>query len=372
MAEELKYKVSIETDRLEAEELIAPSAIQSLVDLNKEVEEYRAQLRKLKEAEKEQGELTGEQAIQAERLKGRIKETSSEYQRQQREIVKLQTANNAAGNSYNDLVKQNAALSAAMRALPLDDTTGEMERLRAEYVKNNDELKKFDSAMGNNQRNVGNYQSALDGLGSALQSIPGPIGDIVRLFQQLQGVTSAVGAAFAGKEKVIQGFTASTVESTVAVAGQTTAEVAQTAAIGASAGAIGFDTTATVANTAATVGNTSATAANAGAQTAQAAGTVAATTATAAQTVAERSGVDERTVRRDGKYATALGKLPEVISRQIETGTIKGSEAAVIKLASLDTSTQNDVARDVRVGKAKTLQDAMKARGIIKAKAKAE
>jgi hypothetical protein len=90
-----------------------------------------------------------------------------------------------------------------------------------------------------------------------------------------------------------------------------------------------------------------------------------------AEAVGKSSGVSRETVIRDGKYATALGKLPEVISRQIETGTIKGSEAAVIKLASCDTSTQNDVARDVRVGKAKTLQEAMQARGIIKPKADA-
>jgi hypothetical protein len=164
-----------------------------------------------------------------------------------------------------------------------------MERLRAEYVKNNDELKKFDSAMGNNQRNVGNYQSALSGLGNALQSIPGPIGDIVRMFQTLQGVTSAVGTAFKGNETVIRGFTASTVDSTVATAAHTTAEVAQAGAVSASTAAIGFDTTATVANTAATSGNTTVTAANAGAQTAQAASATAATVATGSLTIAQRA-----------------------------------------------------------------------------------
>jgi hypothetical protein len=289
MAEELKYKVSIESDRIEASDLIAPAAIDSLVELNREIEDYRDALRSLKEAEKEQGGLTEEQAVLQERLKGRIKETSGEYQRQQRELVKMSTASNAVGNSYNDLVKQNAALSAAMRALPIDDTTGEMERLRAEYVKNNDELKKFDSAMGNNQRNVGNYQSALDGLGGALKSIPGPIGDIAKMFEMLTKTFGAVTTAVAGKTTVVQGFTAAETTASVATAGHTAATVAQTAAVGASTAAIGFETAATNTNTAATIGNASAQGVNAAALGGKAAASATATAATGSLTLAQRA-----------------------------------------------------------------------------------
>lgn len=289
MADELKYKVSIETEAVEASDLIAPSAIQALVELNAEIEDYRKQLRQLKAVEKEQGELTAEQAELQERLKGRIKETSTEYNRQQRELVKMETATKAVGGSYNDLVKQNAALSAAMRALPLDDTTGELQKLQAQYNANNARLKEFDKAMGNHQRNVGNYSSALDNLGGILSGIPGPIGDIVRTFEQFSKVLQASGVSMATKTTVIRGFTDAENAATVATAANTTAQVGQATAVQASAAAIGFDTQATVANTAATAANTGATSANATAQTAQAAGATAATAATGTLTVAQRA-----------------------------------------------------------------------------------
>lgn len=289
MADELKYKVSIETEAVEASDLIAPSAIQALVELNAEIEDYRKQLSQLKAVEKEQGELTAEQAELQERLKGRIKETSTEYNRQQRELVKMQTATKAVGGSYNDLVKQNAALSAAMRALPLDDTTGELQKLQAQYNANNERLKEFDKAMGNHQRNVGNYSSALDNLGGMLSSIPGPIGDIVRTFEQFSKVLQASGVSMATKTTVIRGFTDAENAATVATAANTTAQAGQATSVQASAAAIGFDTQATVANTAATAGNTTATAANAASQTAQAAGATTAAAATGTLTVAQRA-----------------------------------------------------------------------------------
>lgn len=289
MSDELKYKVSIETDQIEAGDLIAPSAIQALVELNAEIEDYRKQLNQLKALEKEQGELTEDQAMLQERLKGRIKETSTEYNRQQRELVKMETATKAVGGSYNDLVKQNAALSAAMRALPLDDTTGELAKLQAQYNANNERLKAFDKAMGNHQRNVGNYSSALDNLGGILSGIPGPIGDIVRTFEQFSKVLQASGVSMATKTTVIRGFTDAENTATVATAANTSAQVGQATAVQASAAAIGFDTQATVANTAATTGNTAATSANATAQTAQAAGATASAAATGTLTVAQRA-----------------------------------------------------------------------------------
>lgn len=288
MADELKYKVSIETEAVEASDLISPAAIQALVELNKEIDKYRKELNDLKAVEKEQGELTDDQAILQERLKGKIKETSTEYGRQQRELLKMETATKAVGGSYNDLVKQNAALSAAMRALPIGENTAELQKLQAQYNANNDRLKEFDKSMGNHQRNVGNYSSALENLGGMLSSIPGPIGDIVRTFEQFNNVLKAAGVSTSVTTTKIQGFTVAENTATVATAANTTAQVGQATAVQASATAIGFDTQATVANTVATTGNTTATAANATAQGAQAASTTAAAAATGTMTVAQR------------------------------------------------------------------------------------
>ena len=288
MADELKYKLSIETEAVEASDLISPAAIQALVELNKEIDKYRKELNDLKAVEKEQGELTQNQAIEQERLKGKLKETSTEYNRQQRELLKMETATKAVGGSYNDLVKQNAALSAAMRALPIGENTAELQKLQAQYNANNERLKEFDKSMGNHQRNVGNYSSALDNLGGMLSGIPGPIGDIVRTFEQFNNVLKAAGVSTTVTTTKIQGFTVAENTATVATAANTTAQVGQATAVQASATAIGFDTQATVANTVATTGNTTATAANATAQGAQAASTTAAAAATGSATVAQR------------------------------------------------------------------------------------
>ena len=309
MADELKYKVSIETEAVEASDLISPAAIQALVELNKEIDKYRKELNDLKAVEKEQGELTQNQAIEQERLKGKLKETSTEYNRQQRELLKMETATKAVGGSYNDLVKQNAALSAAMRALPIGENTAELQKLQAQYNANNDRLKEFDKSMGNHQRNVGNYSSALDNLGGMLSGIPGPIGDIVRTFEQFNNVLKAAGVSTTVTTTKIQGFTVAENTATVATAAgtsatiadtsatvanagaitvNTTAQIAQASAAQASARVIGFDTSATVANTVATTANTGATAANATAQGAQAASTTTAASATGTLTVAQR------------------------------------------------------------------------------------
>jgi hypothetical protein len=91
----------------------------------------------------------------------------------------------------------------------------------------------------------------------------------------------------------------------------------------------------------------------------------------AAATIGVEAGLDERTVRRAGKFAEALEKLPPILAKQIETGEIKHTEPAVIKLASCDATVQGEVARDMRVGKFPTLQAAMESRGLMKPKGKA-
>ena len=86
----------------------------------------------------------------------------------------------------------------------------------------------------------------------------------------------------------------------------------------------------------------------------------------ALQLVAEQAGVSISTVQRDAKYAAALAKLPTYLAKAIETGTAKTNDDAVLKLAELDRNIQEEVGRDVRVGIHRTIQDAMKARNLLK------
>jgi hypothetical protein len=189
--EELKYKVEFETDPIKPSELVSTEAIQALVQLNQQIDEYKAQLKDLESKEKEQGQLTKDQAEQQQQLKLNLKATQDQYARINREIQNHTKAANENTNTYQGLVNENKRLMDAMRNLSLDDTTGELQRLQEQYNRNNDTLKEFDAKLGNHQRNVGNYGSALSGLGGQLGKLPGPIGAGATAFMGLNATMKA-------------------------------------------------------------------------------------------------------------------------------------------------------------------------------------
>jgi DNA repair exonuclease SbcCD ATPase subunit len=180
--EELTFKVNIEAGDTAQIEIIEPQALANLVEANQEVKRLTDEINKLKAAEKEQGQLTAEQQQEMEKLNAELKQARTNYQNQQKDLNALTSAQKASGQSYNELVAQNKALSIAMRQLPLDDTTGKLQKLQQQYNQNNDRLKQFDATMGNHQRNVGNYPKLMGGIGSAFQSLPGPIGNASNAF----------------------------------------------------------------------------------------------------------------------------------------------------------------------------------------------
>ncbi len=189
--EELKYKVGIETDRISPEELIDPNAIAALVDLNKQIESYKAQLKELADAEKNGIEVNEESIRKQEELKLALKDAQTEYRNVQKGIQNVDAAVKSSITTYDGLVKENKALMDAMRNVPLNDTTGELKRLQNQFNSNNEELKKFDASLGNHQRNVGNYKSGLGGLAGSLSGLPGPIGGVVAGVSTLNTVIKA-------------------------------------------------------------------------------------------------------------------------------------------------------------------------------------
>jgi hypothetical protein len=189
--EDLKFKVAIETDRISPEKLIDPGAIGALVEINDQIEKYKNELKELAEVEKEQGRLSEDQKRKQEETRLALKDAQNEYRNLQRSIKTVDEAVQSSITTYDGLVKENKALMEAMRQLPLDDTTGELQKLQAQYNKNNDELKKFDSTLGNHQRNVGNYKSGLGGITDSLAGLPGPIGGAVAGMKTLNTVIKA-------------------------------------------------------------------------------------------------------------------------------------------------------------------------------------
>jgi hypothetical protein len=189
--EELKYKVGIETDRIEPSDLIDPGVINTLVELNNELEDYKSKLKELSELEKEQGQLTQQQSRLQQQYKLDLKNTQNQIREIRNEISKVDTAVRTGANSYKGLVEENKALMDAMRNIPFDDTTGELEKLQAQYNANNEALKKFDEQLGNHQRNVGNYKSGLGEVSGTLANLPGGIGKAVTSFRTFNAVLKA-------------------------------------------------------------------------------------------------------------------------------------------------------------------------------------
>ena len=170
--DELIYRIRFEGDTTDISSLIDPNALQGLVDLGKEIEATKDQLDSYQKQVKLGFPLSEEDRKNVEQLKLKLNDLRKEYQENQKAIANNDKALKANSNTYNGLVERNKALSQAMRELPLNDTTGALQRMQAEYNANNDALKQFDASMGNHQRNVGNYKDAFEGLSGVFGLLP--------------------------------------------------------------------------------------------------------------------------------------------------------------------------------------------------------
>lgn len=150
----------------------------ALQELRKSLKENREDLAELNKAKREGVALSNEFATAQADTIANIRTLSSQIQEATRGYTDQETAITSTATTYNQLTAQNRALSIAMRDLPLDDTTGELERLQAKYSQNNTMLKEFDASMGNFQRNVGNYTGGLRSFASGLAIIQGPLGPL--------------------------------------------------------------------------------------------------------------------------------------------------------------------------------------------------
>lgn len=164
-------KQAKELSRIEVELAGVTKERKKLLDVQKEGKKLNA------EEERQLDELTREQS----KLRKEKADTNKIIKKQNQAVDTL-------ARSYDGLVLENSKLRQAMNRLPLDDTTGELKRLQAQHAKNTAELKDFDAEVGQNFRNVGNYSSALDGLGGILgKLVPG-----------FEGVASKLGGVSEG------------------------------------------------------------------------------------------------------------------------------------------------------------------------------
>jgi hypothetical protein len=203
--DELIYRIRFEGDTTDISSLIDPNALQGLVDLGKEIEATKEQLDSYQKQVKLGFPLSEEDRKNVEQLKLKLNDLRKEYQDNQKAVTNNDKALKANSNTYDGLVERNKALSQAMRELPLDDTTGALQRMQAEYNANNDVLKEFDASMGNHQRNVGNYKDAFEGLGGVFSMLPDSMQGISAAFM---GTASALDFAEKSTSQADGGFKA--------------------------------------------------------------------------------------------------------------------------------------------------------------------
>ena len=180
----------------------------TLVELQDQIDSYRGQIKALAAQQKEQGELTDAQKEQQQALKIALKATTNDYNQQLRSLSSLKGATGETARTYDELVKQNKAISAELRRLPLNDTTGRLKQLQQQYKENNQALKDFDAEMGNHQRNVGDYRGALQDAISSMGSFEGDVGGVVKGAGAIGGAFKGAGQAFSAAGGGVRGFSA--------------------------------------------------------------------------------------------------------------------------------------------------------------------
>jgi hypothetical protein len=231
MSDELIYKVKLVADDkslaelkkqvAEVEKQVSQSGrgrgsssnekeVSELKRLRQELSLKREQLAKINALAREYGGAVGALTVQQQKLGADIKSTNEQIQEANRGYTDQQTALSILPNTYKQLEEQNRALAIAMKDVPLDDTSGQLQTLQQRYAENNNRLKQFDTTIGNNQRNVGNYKSALDDtadslrtMASGLAVVQGPLGplagrinSVATTLQKLKSTTDSTTKSF--------------------------------------------------------------------------------------------------------------------------------------------------------------------------------
>lgn len=150
--------------------------------------------KRLIEAESEHGKqlaLINEATRQAKRentqlAKEKLKIIGA-YQKESKRLIDLR-------KQYKDLAIQNRA------------NTKEAKNLLGQITKLDRKLKQVDATVGQNQRNVGNYRSALKGLGSQILGAAGIVGGVSLMVNGFQNLAAKVNILNKGTRQIVSTF----------------------------------------------------------------------------------------------------------------------------------------------------------------------
>jgi hypothetical protein len=135
-------------------------------EVNEEGKEAERLLKEEIKLKKQIAEATGEQAQKNAILKLQLQQVRKETKQQAKEAAGLE-------NAYQKLVRQTREAKNEAKRLAVEFGETSPQALKAAKAANefNDKLVRIDASVGDFQRNVGNYQSALDGIGQGFSQV---------------------------------------------------------------------------------------------------------------------------------------------------------------------------------------------------------
>jgi len=163
----------------------------SVDDLKNEIKLLTAEYNSL-------GRATDQDKAKAQALATQVQKLKAEQDSLSSALNKTKTALQASEGSYTALNNRLNQLRKDLKDMPgsINEQTGAwntanpaVKRYLAEITKLDTTLKKVDATLGNHQRNVGNYSSALSGVGTQLTSL-------VAGYVTIQGAMALAGRAF--------------------------------------------------------------------------------------------------------------------------------------------------------------------------------
>ena len=160
----------------------------SMVKLQTAIDKTAKDLKDLKKEGKQAGESQEQFNAKIVTAETKLKGLRGELTKGKTELIKNAKAVSDNSGSYNSLVKQNAKLSQELRKLsdPLGKNKKKFEELSGSIKSNTDKLKNMDAQMGRQQRNVGNYGSALGGLTKSFGLVATAVTGAIMVFKTFQ------------------------------------------------------------------------------------------------------------------------------------------------------------------------------------------
>ena len=137
------------------------------------------------------------------RLAASIRRTRTEVNDLNAATRRTNTAFSAAKGSYNALTQENKRLAQQLRQIPLEllKTDKAAQQLQRRFRQNTETLKAFDASLGQNFRNVGNYQNAIQGAASQIVGFGLGISGVIEISRRFIQNTAEISDALADVRK---------------------------------------------------------------------------------------------------------------------------------------------------------------------------